>query len=217
MNKAEKYLAEKASQLFNTSDAFYQWLTASPPDQIVGYASKAKCCPLVGFAESQGFPVEEITFNHFDVSFGDNHSFAVMGVNQHGWEEDGVDETPYWFSDFVQIIDRIYEAGHPVSAKNAIAILVLILEDPLTKEDPEGICFSDVIRLETEGKWWKKIELKHGVVFTNTFWDWSFFGKKWVILEESESSSSWKCQALCEPSCIRNFRSDDILVAIRNG
>jgi hypothetical protein len=147
MNKAEKYLAEKASKLLNTSKAFYQWLSSLPPNQIVGYARKAKSCPLVGFVKAQGFPVKEITFNHFDVSFGNDHSFAVMGVNDSGNQDDDVDETPYWFSDFVQIVDRIYGTDDPVSAKNAKAIIIA-LSHPDIGEDPESISLEDVLQFE---------------------------------------------------------------------
>jgi hypothetical protein len=151
MNRAERYFAQKASNLLSNKEAFYQWLKSLPFDQIVGYARQAKSCPLVGFAKSAGFPVEEITFNHFDISFGGSHSFAVMGVSKDGYEEDGIDETPYWFSDFVQIVDRIYEKGHPVSAKSAIAILDS-LNDPILKYSPEQISLKDILHLETEGR-----------------------------------------------------------------
>jgi hypothetical protein len=147
MNKAEKYFAEKASQLLNTEDAFYDWLNNLPPDAVVGYSRSGHNCPIAVYAKNQGFPVENITFNHLDISFGEDHSFAVMGVNKDGYEDDGVDETPYWFSDFVQIIDRVYKAGDPVLVKSAKAI-IKALKDPDIGEDPDHITLEDILRFE---------------------------------------------------------------------
>lgn len=147
MNKGEKHFVEKASELFDSYGNFYEWLQSLPPDQVVGYARIAKSCPIAGYASAIGFPVEDITFAHFDISFGDGHSFAVMGVNQDGFEDDGVDEIPYWFSDFVNIVDRIYKQGHPVSARSAKAIIDALKDDDLG-EDPEGIRLEDVLRFE---------------------------------------------------------------------
>ncbi len=213
MNKAEKFFAEKTSNLLLKSDNFFKWLQSLPPEEIIGYAGNKTCCPIVKFAKKNGIPVLEVTFGHIDISLSEGHTFAVMGVSENWDVEDNIEDTPYWLSDFVQIVDRINKEGAPVTASQAIAILNL-LEDPHSF-GPEGIDAELVEKAEIDGRWWENIQIQPGTEFRIANED-IYVDGDWEVTERFlENPSSWLCREKTT-SRERSFYEEEILVALKD-
>ena len=108
MNKVEKYYVNKVWKHFYTEEAFKSWLESLPPETVVGVPQSYDNCPIAQYCKILKIPVLEVTWGHLDIDYGGNRSFAVLGVDREGREQDNVLQTEEsaWYVDFIENVDR---------------------------------------------------------------------------------------------------------------
>jgi len=153
MNRAESFFVDRAHKLFGSPEPFRAFLLQQPVDAIVGFARDACSCPLATFAKSQRIPLIRLTSGHLDIDLC-GKSFTILGVNHDGYVEHGVLDTEdaYWFSDFVNLVDRLHPKGVSITAARSLLLLNTLLvskihPDELTEED---LTAADGVHLEID-------------------------------------------------------------------